>query len=153
MPTHNTLPSLFSDIADAIRAKTGDSAQIVADDFPTAIAGISAGSTFATPVTATRTNATTISFSNLEGEPKFFVMTAPNFTNSSSAGSYMVALVVYNGTTVYGGTIYYRSDVGNWQLLTTYTKSWNNNTKTLTITTPYSRNFVASTTYTLLYAY
>ena len=151
MPTHNTLPSLFSDIADAIRAKTGDSAQIVADDFPTAIAGISAGSAFATPVTATRTNATTISFSNLEGEPKFFVMTAPDFTNNAS--SYVVALVVYNGTTVYGGTIYYRSDQGSWQLLTTYTKSWNNNTKTLTITAPTNRSFAASTTYTLLYAY
>lgn len=38
--THSTLASLFGDIADAIRAKTGGSADIVADDFPTAIAGI-----------------------------------------------------------------------------------------------------------------
>ena len=41
--THNSLTSLFSDIADAIRAKTGGSSQIVADDFPTAIASISGG--------------------------------------------------------------------------------------------------------------
>lgn len=38
--THSTLTSLFSDIADAIRGKTGSSATIVADDFPTAIANI-----------------------------------------------------------------------------------------------------------------
>lgn len=41
--THSTLTSLFSDIADAIRAKTGDNSTIVADAFPTAIAGISSG--------------------------------------------------------------------------------------------------------------
>ena len=40
---HNTLTGLFSDIADAIRAKTGGSSQIVADDFPTAIANILSG--------------------------------------------------------------------------------------------------------------
>ena len=37
---HTTLASLFTDIADAIRAKTGSSSTIVADDFPTAIAAI-----------------------------------------------------------------------------------------------------------------
>ena len=42
--THATLTSLFSDIADAIRGKTGSSATIVADDFPTAIANIPTGS-------------------------------------------------------------------------------------------------------------
>lgn len=41
--THSTLASLFGDIADAIRAKTGGSADIVADDFPTAIAAIPTG--------------------------------------------------------------------------------------------------------------
>lgn len=41
--THTTLTSLFSDIADSIRAKTGSSADIVADTFPTAIAAIPSG--------------------------------------------------------------------------------------------------------------
>ena len=41
--THATLTSLFSDIADAIRAKTGSQATIVADNFPTAIAAIPQG--------------------------------------------------------------------------------------------------------------
>lgn len=43
MPTHTTLRSLFSSIANAIRAKTGGRANIVADDFPTAIAAIPTG--------------------------------------------------------------------------------------------------------------
>ena len=41
--THQTLGSLFSDIADAIRAKDGTSAQIVADTFPDRIAAIETG--------------------------------------------------------------------------------------------------------------
>ena len=41
--THTSLVSLFDDIADAIRAKTGGSASIVADNFPTEIANIPAG--------------------------------------------------------------------------------------------------------------
>lgn len=41
--THSTLSSLFTDIADAIRAKTGSAASIVADNFPTEIANIPSG--------------------------------------------------------------------------------------------------------------
>lgn len=41
--THTTLTSLFSDIADAIRSKTGNSETIIADNFPTAIATIPSG--------------------------------------------------------------------------------------------------------------
>ena len=37
---HETLSSLFTDIADAIRSKTGGSAVIIADNFPTAISNI-----------------------------------------------------------------------------------------------------------------
>ena len=37
--TYSTLAALFTDIADAIREKTGDTATIVADDFPDAIRG------------------------------------------------------------------------------------------------------------------
>lgn len=45
MVTHTTLRSLFTAIANAIRTKTGGSAEIVADDFPTAIAAIPTGTT------------------------------------------------------------------------------------------------------------
>ena len=40
---HETLTSLFTDIAGAIRSKTGDSAKIKADDFDTAIEAIQTG--------------------------------------------------------------------------------------------------------------
>lgn len=43
---HENLTSLFTDIADAIREKTGGTDAIVADQFPTAIAGIEAGGSF-----------------------------------------------------------------------------------------------------------
>ena len=43
MAVHQTLTSLFSAIADAIRGKTGGSDPIVADNFPEAIAGLSSG--------------------------------------------------------------------------------------------------------------
>lgn len=39
--THSTLTSLFTDIADAIRAKTGKTSTIVADNFPSEIIAIS----------------------------------------------------------------------------------------------------------------
>lgn len=41
--THSTLTGLFSDIADAIREKTGGTDSIVADTFPEAISAIPAG--------------------------------------------------------------------------------------------------------------
>lgn len=44
MAVHSNLGSLFSDIADAIRNKTGSSSEIVADNFPSAIASIPTGS-------------------------------------------------------------------------------------------------------------
>lgn len=47
--THSTLTSLFSDIADSIRAKTGSNSTIVADDFPDAIDAIPTGGSSTTP--------------------------------------------------------------------------------------------------------
>lgn len=45
MANHTNLRSLFTAIASAIRAKTGGSADIVADNFPSAIAAIPTGTT------------------------------------------------------------------------------------------------------------
>lgn len=45
--THASLASLFTDTANAIRAKTGSTDAIVADDFPTAIVGIPMGGAYA----------------------------------------------------------------------------------------------------------
>ncbi|MCQ2077029.1 MAG: hypothetical protein MJZ20_08430 [Bacteroidaceae bacterium] len=46
---HETLTELFTDIADAIREKTGETATIKADDFPAAIADIETGGGGITP--------------------------------------------------------------------------------------------------------
>ena len=43
---YSTLSALFTAIANAIRAKTGSTEKIVADNFPSAIAGISSSTTF-----------------------------------------------------------------------------------------------------------
>lgn len=43
MAIHNNLTSLFSDIANSIRSKTGDTNAIVADTFPSVIDNISTG--------------------------------------------------------------------------------------------------------------
>ena len=43
--TYQTLGSLFTAIANAIRGKTGGSASIKADDFPSAIGAIPTGGT------------------------------------------------------------------------------------------------------------
>ena len=48
-----TLTELFTNIANAIRAKTGGTAQIPAENFPAAIAGISSGGTDTSDATAT----------------------------------------------------------------------------------------------------
>lgn len=45
MANHASLTVLFTDIANAIRAKTGSADSIVADNFPAAIAAIPTGST------------------------------------------------------------------------------------------------------------
>lgn len=43
---HTTLVSLFTDIANAIRAKKGTTAKIIADNFPTEIANLPSGSSY-----------------------------------------------------------------------------------------------------------
>lgn len=48
MATYNTLTSLLTAIANAIRSKTGETGQINAQNFPSEIASISAGSTIKT---------------------------------------------------------------------------------------------------------
>lgn len=83
--THTSLTSLFSDIADAIRGKTGGSASIMADDFPSAIAGIPSGGTVAT-ATATGDGTGVISFS-VSGNPIAFAILLTVQLNESEASS------------------------------------------------------------------
>lgn len=72
MPNHTSLASLFGDIADAIRAKTGSAASIVADNFPSAIAAISGGGTVA-GATESGDDSDYIEFS-VNGEPVMWAL-------------------------------------------------------------------------------
>ena len=93
MPNHTSLASLFGDIADAIRAKTGSSAQIVADNFPASITAISSLRvvTASKDLTSTTRN---LVFNNLPGEPLLFYCYYPGNISGTSA---RVSSVFYDG--------------------------------------------------------
>ena len=98
--THSTLTSLFSDIADAIRGKTGSSATIVADDFPTAIASIPTGGGSATiePLSVTA-NGTYTAPSGVDGYSPV-VVNVPSSGGGGSASD-AVRFLDYDGTVLY----------------------------------------------------
>lgn len=58
MATHNTLGELFTDIANSLRNKTGNTGKIVADDFPTVIDSLSTGGITPTGTKSITTNGT-----------------------------------------------------------------------------------------------
>ena len=95
MPNHTSLASLFGDIADAIRAKTGGSGQIVADQFPQAISAITDGAVGT--ATSTRTSTTVISFS-VAGAPKAFFVYPQYFVDSADITDQPIVSVIYDGT-------------------------------------------------------
>lgn len=78
MATHTSLASLFTAIADAIRAKTGGTAKIVADNFPTEIAAIEAG--VIEVATAAEMNALLVE-ANIGKAYKFVGTTDDTYTN------------------------------------------------------------------------
>lgn len=94
---HTSLTSLFSDIADAIRAKTGSSATIVADNFPAAIANISAGTVATATQTISGSNSLTITFS-VSGEPQAWAIMLTTAGSVYGSGYYVAAQ--YDGITV-----------------------------------------------------
>ena len=86
MATH-TLRGLFSAIADAIRAKTGGSAALVADDLPAAIAAISGGSaeykSGSIEIESTYTSTTPIAIQHgLSSAPKYYACWVDDIDNS-----------------------------------------------------------------------
>ena len=155
---HTSLTALFSDIADAIRAKTGGSASIVADDFPTAIAAIPAGLTMGVATYTPGSNTTSISF-DVDGEPQYFCCHEVKQSNLQPSGStyFPIIAVWYNGTTVYG----YR--LGSSSYLYCYsdkfTKTYSSTTGKLTLKDPTTGSsnqkswFYSGVEYQLIYFY
>lgn len=154
MATHTSIASLFSDIANAIRAKTGGSSQIVADNFPAAIATIPA--IRAASVKARASSATSITFTGLQGQPKSFSMfyqgsVGPIPTSSSNR---MTFYVIFDGANTITFRVY-RNTTTNHSIYYSYTtsvSSWTYNNGTLVLT---SAGLSTSTDayYNLVYTY
>ena len=152
---HTSLASLFTDIADAIRGKTGGTAALVADDFPTAIAGIPTGLTLASPLTAKRSSATAIAFSSLQGKPEFFAVVAAGNSIQLTSNGGRILVVIYDGTDV-RGVYFYRgssSSIG-YTVTQNFSYTWDAGTNTLTVTVSNtSTEFHSNYNYQLIYAY
>ena len=85
-----TLTNLFSDIANAIRAKTGGTGPIVASDFPAAIAGIEGGASLVIATVPDETVAewgiTNLTVPELIGA-KYFIIQGNPFDSAQVVGS------------------------------------------------------------------
>ena len=147
---HTSLASLFSDIADAIRGKTGSSAQIVADNFPTAIAGIEARKIGTATTTIGSSNTAEISF-NVSGNPVAFALQFENSSYVNASSTRTVASVIFDGsnyghTMTRNGYLYFYSG----QVSTAYS----NGVLTATISNSSTNGlFRSSATYLLIYVY
>ena len=112
--THESLSSLFTDIANAIRAKTGDTGQITADNFPSAITeiptgggGAISGFTGYTPVVQTitgdKTMASITALFNRNANANyyaFFCVTVINGTSEPTKIAHAFTLVDKNFTQI-----------------------------------------------------
>lgn len=157
MPNHASLASLFGDIADAIRGKTGGSAPIVADDFPTAIAGIPSLRVGTQTITSGSSLVRGISFTDLPAEPVyFFCMGTPSYTGAMSGSTTYryVTSVWFDGEHVYShrlsrgsntAYVYFDTDV--------VTKSYSDGTLSLNRGSDTNHYFRESIIYTLIYFY
>ena len=130
--THTTLDDLFSDIADAIRAKTGGSSIIIADDFPNTIEAIPTGGGLPaylhhqTVTFAEDSRSVSIQTSDF----RFCVITCDGDFGSETANTVFSGVIAYqNGAyvagasrltiqTSSGGVSYYTSNSGGGQAWT-----------------------------------
>lgn len=147
MTTYTSLPAFLTDIADAIRSKTGGSSAIAAGNMPTAIRNISSASIG--EATAKRTTNTSISFTGLNGEPKLFCVFLDSGSYTST-GHRIAMICAYGETTcgiwAYGDDLGYNEQRYGW--------TYANNTLTVSCSSASVGGvFNASTTYRLVYVY
>lgn len=152
------LNSDLTAIANAIRAKTGQTGKLT---FPTgmvnAIASIASGGggggggTAVSIGTATKTPtsaASSIQFTGLLGEPTSFVVISKS-NLSTGASPYKAAVVVFDGTDIFGQYITNTSNAQMTYSATAFTKQYSNGTLTVTAS---GANFQANQ-YLLIYSY
>lgn len=150
---YTSIASFCSDIADAIRAQTGGSSPIAAEDFPTAIAGISTANV--ETATAQPTSTSSIKFTGLNGSPKMFCITLDSSSTGSFSNARRIAAIIGYGTTTYGiyasqssrsAYVYWNNSYYEW--------TYSGGTLTATCSSTSSGgSFVTSKTYRLVYVY
>ncbi len=153
MATHTSLASLFSDIATAIRSKTGSSAAIVADGFPAAIASIPTGAVDVKTMDAE--GGGSLSWTGLLGEPKAFFIHNTQSSLSLSSTTKRLICVYYDGETTYGVFAYKGTSNGIINHTSNY-YSWTYSNGTLTANCSSTSNggsFTSGNHYMLLYVY
>lgn len=143
--TYTTLGTLFTAIANAIRAKTGSSATIKADDFPTAISNIPSGKFYQGTVTI-NSGARTISFStgvDFTTACKFII--APvSLTTTQTMPQAQPYMFSYDGTTLKG---YYQSVYGTNSIVYEFTPNIVSMNSTIQIAWGTTYSLIARTTY------
>lgn len=150
MTTYTSLPAFLTDIADAIRSKTGGSSAIAAGNMPTAIRNISSASIG--EATAQRTNLSSISFTGLNGEPKLFCVFLDSGSFTFTGRS--IALICSYGDTTCGVSAYGGSEADLQYRTSYYSWTYSNGTLTVSCSSASSGgSFKASTTYRLVYVY
>ena len=103
--THTTLTSLFTDIANAIRNKTGSTGTIVADNFPAAIANIPTGGTSTPPTPTAGDTPVIINVSGITVDVARDAQATGITIAISLAGTYRIKTCARNSYTS-GGTTY-----------------------------------------------
>lgn len=157
MTTYTSLPAFLTDMADAIRSKTGGTSPIAAGDMPAAIAGIS--SLNIGTATASPSSTTSVSFTGLNGKPKllcvFYESGSTRLTHSSSAHDFL-SLCAYASTTY---AVYTRcSGSPNYYVYQTadtshFSWSYTNGKLTVTVSSTSYGAFDTSGTLRLVYVY
>ena len=104
---HTNLPSLFSNIASAIREKTGNNGTIVADNFPDAIRAIPTGSSVTVGQVTQSSESPTITIPDFIGKDNIALMYMHTGSTPASAMSDIPVInVIKHGTSFFYNTLY-----------------------------------------------
>ncbi len=123
MATHENLPSLFTDIANSIRGKTGDTASLIADNFPSIITSAlmkylpdySGGTTITSNGTVNCANTVMRSNLTVNVQPEYHTIYITTLENSN------YTWVSYNGVSYYNDYTSFQVTTGD--SITLYVKS------------------------------
>ena len=156
MTTYTSLPAFLTDIADAIRSKTGGSSALAAGNMPTAIAGITTLRVGSQTITTSSSGIAGINFTDLPAEPVyFFCFGTPSFSNdmAGSTSYRYITAVWFDGEHVYSHQCVRNGTNGFYTYFTTdtATTTYSNGTLNLHRGSATNTRFYSSLIYTLIY--